>query len=130
MFTRHRAHGFGLEDTRPWGDGVVTGHGAIDGRKVFVFSQDFTVFGGSLGEVFAEKIVKVMDLAVKMGCPIIGINDSGGARIQEGVVSLAGYADIFYRNVQASGVVPQIAGGVGGDGVGGPMPGVRSRGET
>jgi propionyl-CoA carboxylase beta chain len=109
MFTRHRAHGFGLEDNRPWGDGVVTGHGTVDGRRVFVFSQDFTVFGGSLGEVFAEKIVKVMDLAVKMGCPVIGINDSGGARIQEGVVSLGGYADIFFRNVRASGVVPQIS---------------------
>jgi propionyl-CoA carboxylase beta chain len=109
MFTRHRAHGFGLEDNRPWGDGVVTGHGTIDGRKVFLFSQDFTVFGGSLGEVFAEKIVKVMDLAVRMGCPIIGINDSGGARIQEGVVSLGGYADIFFRNVRASGVIPQIS---------------------
>ena len=109
MFTRHRAHGFGLEDNRPWGDGVVTGHGEIDGRKVFVFSQDFTVFGGSLGEVFAEKICKVMDLAVKMGCPLIGINDSGGARIQEGVVSLGGYADIFFRNVRASGVIPQIS---------------------
>jgi propionyl-CoA carboxylase beta chain len=109
MFTRHRAHGFGLEDNRPWGDGVVTGHGLVDGRRVFVFSQDFTVFGGSLGEVFAEKIVKVMDLAVRMGCPVIGINDSGGARIQEGVVSLGGYADIFFRNVKASGVVPQIS---------------------
>jgi acetyl-CoA carboxylase carboxyltransferase component len=109
MFTRHRAHGFGLEDNRPWGDGVVTGHGLVDGRRVFVFSQDFTVFGGSLGEVFAEKIVKVMDLAVRMGCPVIGINDSGGARIQEGVVSLGGYADIFFRNVRASGVVPQIS---------------------
>ncbi len=109
MFTRHRAHGFGLEDNRPWGDGVVTGHGTIDGRKVCVFSQDFTVFGGSLGEVFAEKICKVMDLAVRMGCPLIGINDSGGARIQEGVVSLGGYADIFFRNVRASGVVPQIS---------------------
>ncbi|MCC6832406.1 MAG: acyl-CoA carboxylase subunit beta [Thermoleophilia bacterium] len=109
MFTRHRAHGFGLEENRPWGDGVVTGHGTVDGRRVFVFSQDFTVFGGSLGEVFAEKICKVMDLAVKMGAPVIGINDSGGARIQEGVVSLAGYADIFYRNVRASGVVPQIS---------------------
>ena len=109
MFTRHRAHGFGLQDNRPWGDGVVTGHGTIDGRKVFVFSQDFTVFGGSLGEVFAEKICKVMDLAVTMGCPLIGINDSGGARIQEGVVSLGGYADIFYRNVRASGVIPQIS---------------------
>jgi len=109
MFTRHRAHGFGLEDNRPWGDGVVTGHGTVDGRKVFVFSHDFTVFGGSLGEVFAEKIVKVMDLAVRMGCPIVGINDSGGARIQEGVVSLGGYADIFFRNVRASGVIPQIS---------------------
>ncbi len=109
MFMRHRAHGFGLEDNRPWGDGVVTGHGTIDGRTVYVFSQDFTVFGGSLGEVFAEKIVKVMDLAVKMGCPLIGLNDSGGARIQEGVVSLAGYADIFHRNVRASGVIPQIS---------------------
>jgi propionyl-CoA carboxylase beta chain len=109
MFTRHRAHGFGLEDNRPWGDGVVTGHGTIDGRKVCIFSQDFTVFGGSLGEVFAEKICKVMDLAVRMGCPVIGINDSGGARIQEGVVSLGGYAEIFWRNVQSSGVVPQIS---------------------
>lgn len=109
MFTRHRAHGFGLEENRPWGDGVITGHGTIDGRRVCVFSQDFTVFGGSLGEVFAEKIVKVMDLAVRMGCPIIGLNDSGGARIQEGVVSLGGYADIFFRNVRASGVIPQIS---------------------
>ena len=109
MFTRHRAQGFGLENTRPWGDGVVTGHGMIAGRIVYVFSQDFTVFGGSLGEVFAEKIKKVMDLAVKMGCPLIGLNDSGGARIQEGVVSLGGYADIFWRNVQASGVIPQIS---------------------
>ena len=109
VFTRHRAYGFGMEDNRPWGDGVVTGHGTIDGRPVCIFSQDFTVFGGSLGEVFAEKICKVMDLAVRMGCPMIGINDSGGARIQEGVVSLGGYADIFYRNVQSSGVVPQIS---------------------
>ncbi len=109
MFTRHRFHGFGLEDNRPWGDGVITGHGTIEGRRVFVFSQDFTVFGGSLGEVFAEKIVKVMDLAVRMGCPIVGLNDSGGARIQEGVVSLGGYADIFLRNVQSSGVIPQIS---------------------
>jgi len=109
MFTRHRATGFGLEDNRPWGDGVITGHGTVDGRKVFVFSQDFTVFGGSLGEVFAEKICKVMDLAVRMGCPLIGLNDSGGARIQEGVVSLGGYADIFLKNVQASGVIPQIS---------------------
>jgi propionyl-CoA carboxylase beta chain len=109
MLARHRAHGFGLEDNRPWGDGVVTGHGTVDGRRIFVFSQDFTVFGGSLGEVFAEKIVKVMDLAVRMGCPVVGINDSGGARIQEGVVSLGGYADIFFRNVKASGVVPQLS---------------------
>ena len=94
---------------RPYGDAVVTGYGEILGRKVFVFSQDFTVFGGSLSEVFAEKICKVMDMAVKYGCPVIGINDSGGARIQEGVVSLAGYAEIFWRNVQASGVVPQIS---------------------
>ena len=94
---------------RPYGDAVVTGYGEIFGRKVFVFSQDFTVFGGSLSEVFAEKICKVMDLAVKYGCPVIGINDSGGARIQEGVVSLAGYAEIFWRNVQASGVVPQLS---------------------
>ena len=99
----------GCATTGPWGDAVVTGYGTIFGRKVFVFSQDFTVFGGSLSEVFAEKICKVMDLAVKYGCPVIGINDSGGARIQEGVVSLAGYAEIFWRNVQASGVVPQIS---------------------
>ena len=105
----HRATGFGLEDQKPRGDGVVTGHGTVDGRRVFVFSQDFTVFGGSLGEVFAEKICKVMDLATKMGCPVIGINDSGGARIQEGVVSLGGYADIFFRNVRSSGVVPQLS---------------------
>ena len=105
----HRASGFGLENERPRGDGVVTGHGTIDGRRIFVFSQDFTVFGGSLGEVFAEKICKVMDLAAKMGCPVVGINDSGGARIQEGVVSLGGYADIFFRNVRSSGVVPQIS---------------------
>ena len=108
-FARHRAHGFGLEDDRPYGDGVVTGHGTVDGRRVFVFSQDFTVFGGSLGEVFAEKIVKVMRLALQSGCPIIGLNDSGGARIQEGVVSLAGYCDIFFENVQASGVIPQAS---------------------
>ena len=105
----HRATGFGLEDRKVPGDGVVTGYGTIDGRAVCVFSQDFTVFGGSLGEVYAEKIVKVMDAAVRMGVPLIGINDSGGARIQEGVVSLGGYGDIFYRNVQASGVVPQIS---------------------
>src|SRR4051812_18310385 len=108
-FVRHREANFGMLDRRPYGDAVVTGYGTIFGRKVFVFSQDFTVFGGSLSEVFAEKICKVMDLAVKYGCPVIGINDSGGARIQEGVVSLAGYAEIFWRNVQASGVVPQIS---------------------
>src|SRR2546428_1012862 len=96
-------------ERRHWGDAVVTGHGTILGRKVFVFSQDFTVFGGSLSEVFAEKVCKVMDMAVSYGCPVIGINDSGGARIQEGVVSLAGYAEIFWRNVQASGVIPQIS---------------------
>ncbi|HET7387004.1 MAG TPA: acyl-CoA carboxylase subunit beta [Nocardioidaceae bacterium] len=106
---RHRAHGFGIEEKRPYGDGVVTGHGTIDGRPVCVFSQDFTVFGGSLGEVFGEKICKVMDLAMRTGCPIIGINDSGGARIQEGVVALGLYAEIFYRNVMASGVIPQIS---------------------
>jgi propionyl-CoA carboxylase beta chain len=108
-YVRHRESNFGMMDKRPYGDAVVTGYGAVFGRKVFVFSQDFTVFGGSLSEVFAEKICKVMDLAVKYGCPVIGINDSGGARIQEGVVSLAGYAEIFWRNVQASGVVPQIS---------------------
>jgi propionyl-CoA carboxylase beta chain len=108
-YVRHREVEFGMRDRRPYGDAVVTGYGTVFGRKVFVFSQDFTVFGGSLSEVFAEKICKVMDLAVKYGCPVIGINDSGGARIQEGVVSLAGYAEIFWRNVQASGVVPQIS---------------------
>jgi propionyl-CoA carboxylase beta chain len=106
---RHRSTNFGLEETRPYGDGVVTGYGTIDGRQVCVFAQDFTVFGGSLGEVFGEKIVKVMDLALKIGCPVIGINDSGGARIQEGVVSLGLYGEIFFRNVRASGVVPQIS---------------------
>ncbi len=105
----HRAAGSGLEDRRIPGDGVITGHGTIDGRPVCVFSQDFTVLGGSLGEVFAAKMVKVMDLAVRMGVPIIGLNDSGGARIQEGVVSLGGYGDIFFRNARASGVVPQIS---------------------
>jgi propionyl-CoA carboxylase beta chain len=108
-YVRHRESNFGMMDRRPYGDAVVTGYGTIFGRKIFVFSQDFTVFGGSLSEVFADKICKVMDLAVKFGCPVIGINDSGGARIQEGVVSLAGYAEIFWRNVQASGVVPQIS---------------------
>src|SRR6266702_4195905 len=106
---RHRAHDLGMERNRPYGDGVVTGWGAIDGRKVFVFSQDFTVFGGSLGEVFAEKVCKIMDMAASVGAPVIGINDSGGARIQEGAASLAGYGYIFDRNVRASGVVPQIS---------------------
>ncbi|HVD24640.1 MAG TPA: acyl-CoA carboxylase subunit beta [Gaiellaceae bacterium] len=108
-FVRHRNPYFGMMERRPYGDAVVTGYGTIFGRKVFVFSQDFTIFGGSLSESFAEKICKVMDLALKFGCPLIGINDSGGARIQEGVVSLAGYAEIFWRNVQASGVIPQIS---------------------
>ena len=106
---RHRSTAFGLERTRPYGDGVVTGYGTVGGRQVCVFAQDFTVFGGSLGEVFGEKIVKVMDLALKIGCPVVGINDSGGARIQEGVVSLGLYGEIFYRNVISSGVVPQIS---------------------
>jgi propionyl-CoA carboxylase beta chain len=108
-YVRHREPNFGMLERRPYGDAVVTGYGTIFERKVFVFSQDFTVFGGSLSEVFAEKICKVMDLAAKFGCPVIGINDSGGARIQEGVVSLAGYAEIFWRNVQCSGVIPQIS---------------------
>jgi len=108
-FVTHRSTDFGLADERYLGDGVVTGHGMIDGRLVFVFSQDFTVFGGSLSEAYAEKICKVMDLALKVGAPIVGLNDSGGARIQEGVVSLGGYADIFLRNTLASGVVPQLS---------------------
>ena len=106
---RHRSRNFDLHENRPYGDGVVTGHGTVDGRQVCVFAQDFTVFGGSLGEVFGEKIVKVMDLAMKIGCPVVGINDSGGARIQEGVVSLGLYGEIFLRNVHASGVIPQIS---------------------
>jgi len=108
-FVRHRTTEFGMEKNKPWGDAVVTGHGTIDARPVCVFSQDFTVFGGSLGEVMAEKMVKIMDLAAKIGCPVIGINDSGGARIQEGVVSLGAYGDVFVRNVQCSGVIPQIS---------------------
>lgn len=108
-FVRHRSTYFGMEKRRPYGDGVVTGYGTVDGRTVAVFSHDFTIFGGSLGEAFAEKMVKVMDFATKVGCPVIGINDSAGARIQEGVEGLAGYGDVFYRNVQASGVVPQIS---------------------
>jgi len=106
---RHRSTAFGQGRNRPYGDGVVTGYGTVDGRPVCVFAQDFTVFGGSLGEVFGEKIVKVMDLAMRTGCPVVGINDSGGARIQEGVVSLGLYGEIFRRNVHASGVVPQIS---------------------
>ena len=108
-FARHRATNFDMAESRPYGDGVVTGHGTIDGRTVCVFAQDFTVFGGSLGEVFGEKIVKVMDFALKIGAPVIGINDSGGARIQEGVVALGLYAEIFKRNVHSSGVIPQIS---------------------
>ena len=108
LLARHRAHASGLEE-RPYTDGVVTGWGTVEGRKVFVFSQDFTVFGGALGEVFAEKIHKMMDLALKVGAPVIGLNDGAGARIQEGVVSLASYGGIFYRNVLSSGVVPQIS---------------------
>jgi propionyl-CoA carboxylase beta chain len=107
--TRHRSTNFGMDRNRPFGDGVVTGTGTIDGRPVCVFSQDATVFGGALGEVFGEKIVKVMDLAMKIGCPMIGINDGGGARIQEGVVALGLYGEIFMRNVRSSGVVPQIS---------------------
>ncbi|OLS16839.1 MAG: putative propionyl-CoA carboxylase beta chain 5 [Candidatus Heimdallarchaeota archaeon LC_2] len=108
-FVKHRTSEFGLEDQKFLGDGVVTGYGTIGGRPINIFSQDFTVFGGSLGEMYAQKIIKIMDLSMKNGCPIIGLNDSGGARIQEGVASLAGYGDIFHANVQASGVVPQIS---------------------
>jgi len=108
-FVTHRASDFGLDDQKFLGDGVVTGYGQIEGRLVYVFSQDFTVFGGSLSETHAEKICKVMDLAMKNGAPIIGLNDSGGARIQEGVVSLGAYADIFLKNTLASGVIPQIS---------------------
>ncbi len=108
-FVRHRSKDFGLDKQRILGDGVVTGFGRIDGRLVYVFSQDFTVFGGSLSEAYAEKIVRIMDAAMKNGAPVIGLNDSGGARIQEGIVSLGGYADIFYRNTLASGVVPQLS---------------------
>ena len=109
MMVTHRSHDFGLENEKYLGDGVVTGYGTVNGRLVYVFSQDFTVFGGSLSETFAEKICKIMDLALKNGAPLIGLNDSGGARIQEGVVSLGGYADIFYRNTRASGVIPQLS---------------------
>ncbi|MEC8875640.1 MAG: acyl-CoA carboxylase subunit beta [Candidatus Thermoplasmatota archaeon] len=106
---KHRSSNFGLEKKRPDGDGVITGHGTIDGRTVYIFAQDFAVFGGALGEAHAQKICKVMDMATKTGCPVIGLNDSGGARIQEGVVSLGGYAEIFYRNVASSGVIPQFS---------------------
>src|ERR1700752_150761 len=108
-FVRHRTYDFDMQKNRPYGDAVVTGHGTIDGRRVCVFSQDFTVFGGSLGEVMGEKMCKIMDLAAEIGCPVIGINDSGGARIQEGVVSLGAYGDVFVRNVKCSGVIPQIS---------------------
>ncbi|MCS7086339.1 MAG: methylmalonyl-CoA carboxyltransferase, partial [Bacteroidia bacterium] len=108
-FVTHRATDFGLDKEKYLGDGVITGVGKVNGRTVFVFSQDFTVFGGSLSEAYAEKICKIMDLAMKVGAPVVGLNDSGGARIQEGVVSLAGYAEIFYRNTLASGVIPQIS---------------------
>src|SRR3982751_6591999 len=113
MLARHRAHGFGIENSRPLTDGVVTGWGTVEGRKVFVFAQDFTVFGGALGEVFAEKIHKVMDLAESVGAPMVGLNDGAGARIQEGVVSLDAYGGIFSCNVKASGVVPQVSGLLG-----------------
>ena len=109
MFVTHRSTNFGLENNKPLGDGVITGYGNIKGRLTYVFAQDFTVMGGSLAEAHAEKIVKIMDMAMKNGAPLIGLNDSGGARIQEGVVSLGGYADIFYRNTQASGVIPQLS---------------------
>ena len=109
MFVTHRSHNFGLEKQKYLSDGVITGHGTIDGRVVYVFAQDFTVFGGSLSETYAQKICKIMDQAMKVGAPVIGINDSGGARIQEGVTSLAGYAEIFQRNIMASGVIPQLS---------------------
>src|ERR1700744_580647 len=109
MFVEHRSHDFGIGEQKVPGDGVVTGYGEINGRLVFVFSQDFTVFGGSLRGAHAEKICKIMDQAMKVGAPVIGLNDSGGARIQEGVASLAGYAEVFQRNILASGVVPQIS---------------------
>ncbi|MFZ9848002.1 MAG: acyl-CoA carboxylase subunit beta, partial [Flavobacteriales bacterium] len=108
-FVQHRSSDFGLQDQKTLGDGVVTGYGLVNGRLVYLFSQDFTVMGGSLGEAYAAKICKIMDLAMQNGAPMIGLNDSGGARIQEGVVSLAGYADIFYRNTLASGVIPQLS---------------------
>ncbi|HEX3415506.1 MAG TPA: carboxyl transferase domain-containing protein, partial [Stellaceae bacterium] len=109
MFVEHRSHDFGIDEHKIPGDGVVTGYGTVNGRLVFVFSQDFTVFGGSLSEAHAEKICKIMDQAMNVGAPVIGLNDSGGARIQDGVASLAGYAEVFERNVLASGVIPQIS---------------------
>ena len=109
MFKTHRCVEFGMEQSKPAGDGVITGWGTINGRVVYVFSQDFTVFGGSLSETHAQKITKIQDMAIQNGAPVIGLNDSGGARIQEGVDSLAGYADVFQRNIMASGVVPQIS---------------------
>ena len=109
MLNRHHASGMGLEDSRPLTDGVITGFGKVDGRKVCVYSQDFTVFGGALGETHGEKIQKIMDLAISMGLPIVGLNDGAGARIQEGVAGLDAYGGIFFRNVKASGVVPQIS---------------------
>src|SRR2546425_245749 len=112
-FVVHQSHDFGMAEQKIPGDGVVTGSGRVHGRPVFVFAQDFTVFGGSLSEAYARKICKIMDLAMKTGAPVIGLNDSGGARIQEGVVSLAGYGDIFVRNVLASGVIPQISANMG-----------------
>ena len=108
-FVEHRTHDFSLHEQKFLGDSVVTGWGTIEGRLAYVFSQDFTVFGGSLGEVHAAKICKIMDMAMKAGAPVIGLNDSGGARIQEGVVSLGGYAEIFLRNTLASGVIPQLS---------------------
>src|SRR4029079_19471738 len=109
MFVEHRSHDFGIGEQKVPGDGVVTGYGTVNGRLIFVFSQDFTVFGGSLSEAHAEKICKIMDQAMNVGAPVIGLNDSGGARIQDGVASLAGYAEVFQRNVLASGVVPQVS---------------------
>ncbi|MDR2935732.1 MAG: methylmalonyl-CoA carboxyltransferase, partial [Rikenellaceae bacterium] len=109
MFVTHRCTNFGIENESYYGDGVVTGYGTIDGRLVYVFAQDFTVFGGSLSESLADKICKVMDMAMKNGAPLIGLNDSGGARIQEGVNALSGYTEIFQRNILASGVIPQIS---------------------
>jgi propionyl-CoA carboxylase beta chain len=105
----HRCHDFGMEKNKILGDGMVAGYGKVDGRLVFVFAQDFTVYGGTMSRANADKVIKIMDMAMRMGAPLIGLNDSGGARIQEGVESLAGYADIFYRNVMASGVIPQIS---------------------